>query len=103
MADTVVPHQNGITAPEIKEPSANANGDVDPDNAEPNGSDPPSTPVDKITFAAPLSEASPPPFTTSHPVTAEPSAPPIQDHLPPPSPHTVPLPRAPTTPTPSRV
>jgi hypothetical protein len=56
-----------------------------------------STPIDEITFAAPSSEASPPPFTTSHPVTAELSAPLMQARLPPPSPHSVPLSLTPTT------
>ena len=45
-----------------------------------NPSDFPSTPIDEIIFGLPPSEASPPPFTTLHSVTAESRAPPIQDH-----------------------
>ena len=54
------------------------------------------TPLNEKILGLPPSEVSPPPFTTSHPVTAEPSSPPIQDPLPPPSPHTVPLPMMPS-------
>ena len=45
-----------------------------------NPSDFPSTLIVEIIFGLPPSEASPPPFTTLHSVTAESRAPPIQDH-----------------------
>ena len=68
--DTVVPPpgtQNGIAAAEINDPSADANGHIDPDT--------------EIAFATPSFEASPPPLTTSYPVTAELSTPPTCYYL----------------------